>query len=346
MVTSLTPSETPLIAAVIPSYRVTRHILDVISRIGQLCQRIYVVDDCCPDGSGEYVLTHCRDPRVRVLRTPINLGVGGAVMEGYRAAILDGATIIVKIDGDGQMAPERLPELIAPILGNSADYTKGNRFYDLTNISRMPKLRLVGNAALSFMSKFSGGYWDIFDPTNGYTAIHARTASHLPFDKISKRYFFETDMLFRLNSIRAVVVDVPMDAEYGDEKSNLRIGRILGEFLWKHTKNFSKRIFYNYFLRDLSAASFELVLGLIFTIFGTVFGALHWVHSGQTGVLTPIGTVMLAAMPILLGFQLLLAFIVSDIQSVPRLAIHPRLQLSKRNLVQTAATQEPIGNAP
>ncbi|WP_449429415.1 glycosyltransferase family 2 protein [Rhodanobacter umsongensis] len=334
------------IAVVIPSYRVTQHILGVLGRIGTLCQRIYVVDDCCPDESGKYVQAHCTDPRVRVLRTPTNMGVGGAVMEGYRAAIQEGATIIVKIDGDGQMAPELLPEFVAPILAGSADYTKGNRFYDLTNISRMPKVRLFGNAALSFLSKFSGGYWDIFDPTNGYTAIHARTASHLPFDKISNRYFFETDMLFRLNSIRAVVVDVPMDAEYGDEKSNLKIKQVLGEFLLKHTQNFCKRIFYNYFLRDLSAASIELVFGLLLTLSGGAFGIAHWVHSWHSGIATTTGTVMLAALPVLLGFQLLLAFVVSDIQSVPRLIVHPRLRLSLRNLAPTPVTRQSTTDAP
>lgn len=330
------------IAVVIPSYRVILHVLDVIGRIGPLCQRIYVVDDCCPDGSGTYVEDNCSDPRVCVLRTPCNMGVGGAVMEGYRVAIQEGATIIVKMDGDGQMAPELLREFVAPILAGSADYTKGNRFYDLTNISRMPKVRLLGNAALSFLSKFSGGYWDIFDPTNGYTAIHAATASHLPFDKISNRYFFETDMLFRLNSIRAVVVDVPMDAEYGEEESNLKISQVLGEFLLKHLQNFCKRIFYNYFLRDLSAASIELVFGLVLTFTGTAFGITQWIKSSHNGVATTTGTVMLAALPVLLGFQLLLAFIVSDIQSVPRLVIHPRLRLSLRNLAPTPAVRESI----
>src|SRR5690606_32052229 len=133
-----------------------------------------------------------------------------------------------------------LPALVAPILAGDADYTKGNRFFDLAQIGRMPPIRIIGNAILSFMSKLSCGYWDMFDPTNGYTAIHARMARILPFEKISRRYFFETDILFRLNTFRAVVVDVPMDARYGEEVSGLRISRILGEFLFKHLRNLSK----------------------------------------------------------------------------------------------------------
>jgi dolichol-phosphate mannosyltransferase len=310
------------IAAVIPSFRVTRHVCDVIKRIGPDCQRIYVVDDCCPDNSGKYVETNCADPRVNVIRHARNLGVGGAVMTGIRAAIADGAAVIVKIDGDGQMPPELLSRFVRPILDGRADYTKGNRFYDLTNIRRMPTTRIIGNAILSLMAKLSTGYWDIFDPTNGYVAINSRVASKLPLDKISPRYFFETDMLFRLNTIRAVVVDIPMDAVYGDEVSNLRISRIVGEFLGKHIRNFHKRIFYNYFLRDVSIASIELLLGSTLLIGGLAFGIFHWIGSASAGMATPVGTVMLSAVSVLVGLQLVLSFLNYDIASVPRRPIH------------------------
>jgi glycosyltransferase involved in cell wall biosynthesis len=313
------------IAVVIPSYRVSRHVLDVIDAMPPEVERIYVVDDACPDGSGALVEAQCTDPRVRVLRNPVNLGVGGAVMHGYRQAVEDGLDVIVKVDGDGQMDPAMLPRIVGPILRGQADYTKGNRFYDLRCISRMPRARLFGNAVLSFMAKASTGYWDLFDPTNGYTAIHARVAAVLPHDKISSRYFFETDILFRLGTFRAVVVDVPMDAHYGDEVSNLHIRRVVGEFLVKHVRNFSKRVFYNYFLRDLSVASLELVAGLALVAFGVSFGAWRWYESLAAGTATPAGTVMLAVVPVLVGLQLLLAFLAYDIASVPRLPLADRL---------------------
>jgi dolichol-phosphate mannosyltransferase len=186
--------------------------------------------DCCPDGSGSFVESNCRDERVVVLRNAKNQGVGAAVVRGYEAAIEDGIDVIVKIDGDGQMDPSLIPDFVAPITAGEADYTKGNRFFDLERVRGMPKVRLFGNAALSFMTKLSSGYWDIFDPTNGYTAIHRDVARHLPFRKISQRYFFETDMLFRLNTLRAVVVDIPMNAKYGDEVSNQEITNIIGGF--------------------------------------------------------------------------------------------------------------------
>lgn len=306
-----------VVFVVIPCYRVTNHILEVIAKIGAEVTGIIVVDDCCPDGSGNFIEKNCPDSRVVVLRNPQNLGVGGAVLTGYRAAIEAGAKVIVKIDGDGQMDPRLIPLFIAPILAREADYTKGNRFYDLEGIRSMPKVRLFGNAVLSFMTKLSSGYWNLFDPTNGYTAIHADVARHLPFEKISRRYFFETDMLFRLNTLRAVVLDVPMEAQYGDEVSGLKISKILSEFFFKHVCNFSKRIFYNYYLRDMSLASIELPLGLLLLVWGGVFGVLHWIASHQEGVTTPAGTVMLSAIPILMGSQLILAFLGYDIASVP-----------------------------
>ncbi len=317
---SLSPTATPIpstIAVVIPSYKVTRHILSVLARIGPEVDRIYVVDDCCPEGSGRLVQESNRDPRVTVLFNTVNQGVGGAVMAGYRAAIDDGFDIIVKIDGDGQMDPGLLPRFVEPIISGRADYTKGNRFFDLEHIARMPKVRIFGNAVLSFLTKFSTGYWRSFDPTNGYTAIAASTAAQLPLGKISQRYFFETDMLFRLNTVGAVVADVPMHARYEDEESNLKISQIMGEFFTGHVRNFGKRIFYNYYLRGMSVASLELPLGLALIAWGVLFGLYHWVTSLATNAVTPAGTVMFSALPIILGVQLCLAFIAFDVAAEP-----------------------------
>lgn len=316
---------TALIAVVIPSYKVTRHILGVIEGIGNEVSLIFVVDDKCPDGSGAFVRANCPDKRVTVLEHTVNQGVGGAVMTGYAAAIKAGASVIVKVDGDGQMDTSLIPKFVVPILTGDADYTKGNRFFNLEQIRSMPPMRLFGNAVLSLMTKLSSGYWDLFDPTNGYTAIHAEVANQLSFDKISKRYFFETDVLFRLNTLHAKVVDVPMDAVYGDEVSNLKISKIVTEFLLKHFRNFLKRLFYNYYLRNMSLASIELPLGLGLFGFGAIYGIVAAVGSARADVETPAGVVMTAALPVLMGAQLILAFLAYDIASVPRRAIHTKI---------------------
>ena len=236
----LVPGSAPRIAVVLPCYRVREHILPLLSRIGPECSLIYCVDDKCPESSGSYILEHIKDPRVRVLFHDMNQGVGGAVMTGYRAAIQDGANVLVKIDGDGQMDPALLPAFVAPILEGSADYTKGNRFYHIEDVREMPAIRLVGNAVLSFLTKLSSGYWSTFDPTNGYTAIHSSVARLLPFAKIDRRYFFESDMLFRLNVLKCSRRGYTQWPPFiSGEKSSLVISSIIGEFLWKHARNYS-----------------------------------------------------------------------------------------------------------
>lgn len=316
------------LAVVIPSYRVKAHILDVIARIGPEVAMIFVVDDACPDGSGAFVGEQCRDPRVRVLRHEVNRGVGGAMMTGYRAALGAGADIIVKVDGDGQMDPALIPHIARPVLARQADYAKGNRFHSLWNVRRMPRVRLYGNAALSFMTKLSSGYWGIFDPTNGYTAIHAAALERIEFANVSERYFFETDMLINLGNARAVVADVPMEAVYADEVSNLRIRNELWPFLRTHLRELVKRIFYTYFLRDFSPATLQLLIGAIFLLFGTIYGAAEWYRSVSTGEVASTGTVMIAVLPIILGVQLLLNFLAFDMANEPKVPIQPTLTLA------------------
>lgn len=318
------------IAVIIPCFRVKKHIADVISRIGPEVTRIYAVDDCCPEQSGDFILENVTDPRVVVLRNNVNLGVGGAMKNGYRQALQDGMHIIVKIDGDGQMDPALLPMFTKPIENVLADYTKGNRFYDLSHISKMPFLRLFGNSALSFMTKLSTGYWNVFDVNNGFVVIHANILSHIKLDKLSDRYFFESDMLYQIGLLKGKVVDIPMDAHYADEVSNLKIKFIFLEFLLKHIKNMSSRILYNYFLRDTSIASIGLIFGLLLSIFGLIVGSAAWIKAIQTLEPTPLGTIMLSVFPLLVGIQFLFLFISHDISSTPNTAIHRMVSLKKQ----------------
>jgi dolichol-phosphate mannosyltransferase len=229
-----------------------------------------------------------------------------------------GADVVVKIDSDGQMDPALLPAIIEPIVRGHADYVKGNRFFNVDDVQSMPAHRIFGNACLSFLTKLSSGYWNIFDPTNGYTAIHSVALSRLPLAKIDERFFFESDMLFRLNLAGAVVVDMPMQASYGDERSNLRVRKVVWPFLSKNIRNFAKRILYSYFLRSVNVGSLELVLGVILLAFGTWFGAMHWIASIASGIPATAGTVMVASLPIIIGVQMLLGFLAFDFQAVPR----------------------------
>ena len=308
----------PNVAVVIPSYRVTDHILEVINGIGPEVSKIFVVDDACPDKSGDFVEKNSNDKRVTVLRHSENKGVGGAVITGYKAALASDAEIVVKVDGDGQMDPGLIPRIIAPVVRGEADYAKGNRFDSLEDLFEMPKIRIFGNAVLSLWSKLSSGYWRVTDPTNGFTAIHRSALEAIHLDKVRNSYFFESDLLFRLSIINAVVADVPMRAVYGEEKSHLKIRKVLMEFPYRHSVNLLKRIFYRYYLREWSIASIELPVGLGLTIFGTWFGLASYFAASSAGQATTAGQVTLSAVAIILGVQLLLSFLAYDVQSEPR----------------------------
>lgn len=318
-------SPSPTIAVVVPCYRVGAKILETLARIGPEVGWIFVVDDACPESSGALVERECRDARVRVLRHEANRGVGGAVMTGYRAALETPARVVIKLDGDGQMDPALIPALARAIAEGRADYVKGNRYYRLRDTAQMPVVRLVGNAAVSFLSKLSSGYWQIFDPTNGFTAIHRDVLALLPLEHIAQRYFFESDMLYQLNQLRAVVVDMPMRAHYADENSSLKPLNIVGPFLAGHVRNFARRVVYSYCVRGFSLASVELALGFALTLFGVLFGAAKWWSLSSVGVPATAGTVMLAALPIILGMQMLLSWLNFDVMSEPRQAIHRAL---------------------
>jgi glycosyltransferase involved in cell wall biosynthesis len=305
------------IAVVIPCFKVRAHILQVIKGIGTEVDVIYVIDDCCPENSGDFVLKNILDQRVKVLFQKKNTGVGGAVIRGYKAAIDDNIDIIVKIDGDDQMDSSLIPKFAHPLIHNLYDYTKGNRFYDISHLRNMPKIRLFGNSLLSFINKFSSGYWDIIDPTNGYTAINLKTLKKMSLEKISNDYFFESDMLFRLSILKSKILDIPIKSIYKNEKSNLKIKSIIITFVYKHLKNFAKRFIYNYILRDVTIGTFEFILGLLSLFSGLIYGGIKWYVNSSSNLTTPTGTVVISAILIILGVQLLLAFLNNDIQENP-----------------------------
>lgn len=314
---------------VIPCYKVKDHIARVIARAPAWVEGIVCVDDACPDGSGDFIASHIEDPRVRLVRLPENRGVGGATLAGYAEAERLGGRILVKVDGDDQMDLSYLGQLVAPIVLGEADYTKGNRFTSISHLAAMPRIRIFGNAALSFAAKVSTGYWNVFDPTNGFTAIEASVARRLQEKRVSQRFFFETDLLYHLGALRAVVRDVPIPARYGDEVSNLRISAIVGPFALKHLTNFLQRVLGQYFVRDFNVATLELMAGAAFTLYGLSYG-LHWLAVRAPGQAASAGVVMAAALPVIVGVQLLLQAMHFDVFNVPNRPIHPYLRAIER----------------
>lgn len=307
------------IAAVIPAYRVERDIEAVLKSLPPYLSRIIVVDDASPDNTSALVKARARrDKRIVLIRHERNQGVGGAMVTGFKRALELGAQVIVKIDGDGQMDPSHLPSLVAPLIEGRADYVKGNRFLDFGSLRQMPFIRRIGNLGLSFLTKAATGYWNIFDPTNGFFAIRAEILKQLPLDKIDRGYFFETSMLSYLYLLDAFILDVPMPARYNGAISSMSIRRVLIEFPFKLTRTFLRRMILKYFLYDFSMMSVYMLTGIPLLLFGLIFGITKWIQYAERGVAAPTGTVMLPTLSVILAIQILLSAIEIDVNASPR----------------------------
>lgn len=307
------------IVIIIPAYRVERDIKQVLSGLPDYIKHIIIVDDASPDSTSDVITALSNsDKRLILIRHSHNQGVGGAMISGFKKALELGAQIVIKIDGDGQMDSAYIPAFITPLIQGKADYAKGNRFRDFASLQNMPLIRRVGNLGLSFLSKAATGYWNIFDPTNGFFAIRAEVLAQLPLEKIDKRYFFETSMLANLYLLNAFVLDVPIPARYGNEKSHLSIYRTLFEFPYKLLITFLRRVLLKYYIYDFSMLSLYLITAAPLLLFGLIFGSIKWIQYIQLGVPAPTGTVMLPTLCVILGIQIMLSAIEIDMKSTPK----------------------------
>jgi glycosyltransferase involved in cell wall biosynthesis len=305
------------VAAVVPAYREQEHIAEVISTMPGLVDHIVIVDDASPDETAARA-RDAADARTVVISLPQNQGVGGAVLAGHLAALDLGADVCVVMAGDGQMDPEYLPALLDPIASGRAQFTKANRFYGRGSFAGMPRLRVLGNIALSFFTKAASGYWNLFDPQNGYTAIHRDALERLPLDQIAKRYDFENDLLINLNILRVPAVDVPVPARYGAEVSGMNLATVGPRIAVRLCRGFWTRMWWKYVLQSFSAVALLFFTGLGLLLLGSLIGVWIIVHTLGPPVASP-GTVILCVAPLLSGLQMLLFAMLLDIQeSMPR----------------------------
>ena len=305
------------ICVIIPAYNAAQSITEVITTLPEWVDQIIVVNDCSKDDTLA-VLQNLSDPRLIVQSHDKNKGVGGAMKTGYAAGLRGDADVFIKVDSDGQMDPEQIHRLLNPILAKEANYTKGNRFLHTKQLKSMPPLRRVGNFVMSFFSKIATGFWNIFDPTNGFTAISRQALELIDLENLDDSYYFETSLLEALYLVRAPIKDVSMHAIYKGEKSYLSESKVLFQFPVKMMATFFNRIHLTYFMQDFSAVSIFLVIGTISLLFGFVWGVIQWRISSLTLTPASTGTVMVAVLPIFLGIQLLLEAIVLDTQNTPK----------------------------
>lgn len=317
---------TARVAVVIPCYKVERQVERVVRGIPDWVGHVIAVVDASPDGTRAKLdaLRAGGEARLTVIEHEVNQGVGGAMQTGFQEALRLGVDVVVKMDGDDQMNPADLPHMVAPLLDGRADVTKGNRYGSRSSVQQMPLVRIAGNAGLTFLVKAASGYWNIFDPANGYVALRREVLERLKIARLPKRYFFESGLIIELGILRAVVRDVPIQAKYGDEESNLSVGRTLVGFPPRLVMGLLRRVFWRHFVHDFSAVSLFLLFGLPLFAGGLAYGAWVWWELNRLSLASDVpayataGQVMLAAMPMILGFQMLLQAVVLDIAAVPR----------------------------
>jgi len=305
-----------MICCIIPTYKALNTICAVVDHATRYVDLVIVVDDQCPQRSGALVEKEFHNNEsVLVISHSRNQGVGGAVKTGIAKALELGASVIIKIDADNQMDPRYIPVITNLFAADGGlEYVKGNRFIDLKLIGAMPRLRLIGNSGLSLLVKFSSGYWNILDPTNGYIAFSSRALQRIQWQELSPRYFFETHVLCVMGLKKARIAEIDMPARYGDEESSLSMPKSLLEFPPKLFKLWLKRMLLQYFVFDINLGSLYLLFGLILTASAALFGVYEWVASIVTKTPRTTGTVMLAVLPFLMGFQLLLNALMHDVQ--------------------------------
>jgi dolichol-phosphate mannosyltransferase len=302
------------ISVIIPAFNIGENIIDFLKRIPEYVDQIYLIDDCCPLRTGKIAEERKSEfKKLNIFYNHKNLGVGGAVKVGYRESLKSNIDIIVKIDGDNQMNPDEINKLVEPLLNAEYQYAKGNRFLNRDEIENYPKARFYGNIFLSFMSKLSSGYWDIFDPINGYTAITKESLKILNLKKIDDGYFFESDMLFNLYLKKFKVKDIPVEIKYfKNQIQNMSLIRESFNFLFKNISRSFKRVKLTYFNNNFTLGSFfsgMFFLSAIFTIF---YGGFNYLYHYILNEFAPTGVVVISSIFLLLMFLSLMIFLILD----------------------------------
>lgn len=303
------------IAVAIPCYRVEGHLERVVADIPDFVDLVLLVDDCSPDGTPQLIdqLAGAENGHIVALHHQRNLGVGGAMKTAFGKAIEMGADVVVKLDGDGQMDSSYIAPLIEAL--QNGDFAKGNRLFDRRMLRRMPAIRRIGNMGVGFMVKAASGYWNVSDPVNGFFAITTETLQRMDLGRVADRYFFESSMLIEMHYAGARINEVTMPAIYADEHSNLNIGKTLCSFPPRLVAAWVRRLHLSYFVYDFNICSLYLLVGLPSFLFGLIFGLVNWIHYASMSCPSPTGTIMVAVLTFILGFQMLLAAAQYDISA-------------------------------
>jgi glycosyltransferase involved in cell wall biosynthesis len=302
------------ISVVVPAHNEETLIGPTLAGMPAFVDRIFVVDDASTDATAERAAA-AGDPRVEVIRHERNLGVGAAIVSGYKAALRERIDVTCVMAGDNQMDPEELAMLAGPVARGEVDYAKANRLFTGKDWELIPRNRYLGNAALSLMTKIASGYWHVADSQAGYTALGLDTLEVLDLDRIYRQYGFPNDMLVHLNVVNARVRDYPSRPIYGvGERSGIRLRKVIPRMSWLLTKGFFWRMKEKYVIRDFHPLVFFYALGLVMGACGIALGILETVLR-VLGNSVSVATVVLVALFLIFGVQFMLFAMWFDMES-------------------------------
>jgi glycosyltransferase involved in cell wall biosynthesis len=301
------------VAVVVPAYEEERLVASTIHSIPDFVDRIIVVDDASQDATAERALE--ADPRVDLVRHERNQGVGAAIATGYRRALELEIDVTAVMAADGQMEPADLEMLVGAVVRGDCDYAKANRLFTGQAWRLIPRTRYLGNAALSFLTKIASGYWHVADSQSGYTAINLESLRLLDLDRVYRGYGFPNDMLVHLNVWNRRVRDFPSRPIYGvGEQSGIRLRRVVPTISWLLLKGFFWRLGQKYVIRDFHPLVLFYVLGLFLFLAGALLG-LAETGLRLAGNPIPFATIVLVALFVISGLQLLLFAMWFDMES-------------------------------
>ena len=302
------------VAVVVPAHDEEKLIGDTIRSIPDFVDRVIVVDDKSKDGTVAAVRA-LNYQRVEVLEHERNLGVGAAILTGYRRAIEERIDVTAVMAADAQMDPGDLETLVAPVARGEVDYAKANRLFTGQAWEVIPRYRYLGNAMLSLLTKIASGYWHVADSQSGYTAISLEMLELLDLDRIYPRYGFPNDMLVHLNVWNGRVRDYPSRPIYGvGERSGIRLRKVVPSISWLLMKGFFWRMRVKYVIRDFHPLVFFCALGMLATVIGLALGIAEVVLRILGNAITP-ATIVLVALLLISGSQFTLFAMWFDMES-------------------------------
>lgn len=312
------------IGVIVPAYNESRLIGRVITTMPDFVDQVVVIDDASTDGTAEVARAADEQGRVDLLIHDENRGLGQSLIDGYRRAQELGCDVVAVMAGDAQMAPDDLEAVVRPVAEDRADYVKGNRLLRAEVVDRMPRHRLIGNALLTFLSKFAHGYWHSMDPQCGYTAISRYALEVIPLERMIRGYGYNADLLNMLNIANLRVAEVQVEPVYGEEVSYIKLRRYIPVVTRLLTRLFFRRIIRKYVVLDFHPLALMYAFSLVlFALVVPVLAIRLLVLFAAFGVV-PVTTLLLLSFSSMFGFMSLFFAMWLDMEDNRRLWFESR----------------------